>query len=130
MSDRCSKALNGQQLWPGKGKMLTNSPYLFLDLGDFMWTDHDNFCFFKSLHVRVALMSNEFSFGERISPILKEPKNAMVQAVQTICFVWGVQLVFATQSPRSFNKGNVITKRLTVFRGWEFSALLIKVLQM
>ena len=58
-----------------------------------------------SFHSKVSA-GMKFLFFGRISPSLKDPKNAIVQAAQTVAFLATVQSDLANSCPRSFSKGN------------------------
>ncbi len=60
----------------------------------------------KFMHFQVKFsVEKEFASEHRISPILKEPKNAKQQAHQNTFLLVGDQFDFAISWPRSFSKG-------------------------
>ena len=98
------KAATGQQLWFLNSKMSTNSPEGHRFFGILMWIVTELSRKTMSLHSRVSAGVTFFDF-ERISPNLKEPKNAVVQAAQTVAFLSTVQSAFASSWPISLRRG-------------------------
>ena len=117
------KALRGQQLWLGNSKMSTNSPFGFFDLGDLMGIMQQSLLNFKSSQVKVVAGSNLFSIFDRSSPILKDPKKAVQQAVQKTCLFKVDQFVFAIELPIIFSKGKVTALLVNILQS-EYSSRL------
>ncbi len=63
---------------------------------------------FIQFQVKVSVQK-EFSFLERISPNLKEPKKATQQAAQKTLLLSVDQLLLAISWPRIFRSGRVMT---------------------
>ena len=83
-----NKDFTGHTPWPGKLKMSTKSPCLDLVLLTFTWIS------IWSLEINFTSFHNRVSSGWEFllvegnnSPSLKEPKKAVVHAVQKICLL-------------------------------------------
>ena len=84
--DSAYRDFTGQTLWPGKENMSTKSPPVVLFLLTFTWMIMcPLFTKFTSFQRRVSAQFEFFSELGRISPSLKDPKNAVVHADHNTC---------------------------------------------
>jgi len=103
-------AATGQTPYSSNSKMSTNSPSLALLFGVFTWIkkllpSND----FMSDHNSVSSGQKLYLFRVNNSPNLIHPKKASKAAVQTICLLVSVQLVFAIWFPKIISRGSDIT---------------------
>jgi len=98
----------GQQLWPLKLKSSICSPLGFLLFGILIqiltWSSFK----ITSFQRRVSQGLKVFSFFEKSSPHLKEPKNARQQADQKTFLSYELNLDFAVSWPKIFSSGSDI----------------------
>ena len=73
-----------------------------------MWISTESVLIFTSLQRRVSAGLNLLSEGDRISPSLKDPKNAVTQAVHTTLILSFGQSDLASWCPSIFRIGRDI----------------------
>ena len=124
-----SKADTGQQ-GPGKGKMSIKSPEGLRFFGTlFFILIEPSTKILTSDQSKLSVLLNAFSDLESNSPILKEPKKAIVMVAQTTIFVFSDQFFFAISWPKIYKRGSVIAFLVGFFpiEKFKFSVPLIAV---
>ena len=101
------RASTGQKVQFGLVKRSTNSPLAFLLLGILIFMSTESSLKIISFQRRDSSSTNFEGEEQRISPNLKEPKNATVMAVHNTCLLSSDQSEAAIWCPRIFSRGRV-----------------------
>ncbi len=102
-------SLARQQLWVVIGNKSMYSQHSVLFLLILMCINTELLLMLTSDHSSVSCWLNVHSVGASISLKQKEPKKAVMQAVQKTCFLKELHAHFVISWPNNFSKGRVIT---------------------